>query len=187
MMQHRGNEFVDTRRADGARRGHTIGSAEHERTQLDRVDAEIERGPAAECAVEEPVVGRDRHAESEVGLHDERLAEASFGEQVAQRDVRREEPRPHRFHEEQSALAGARQPSRVPAAPTARAASRTARACPRRARRSCRRRAASAGSRRRQRRLQDRRATRAYRHTRTESRTARQTPARDQATVTRPP
>ena len=83
MVQHRGDEFVDAGGADRARRGHTIGSAEHERTQLDRVDAEIERGPAAERAVEEPVFGRHRHTEAEVGLHDERLADAPGREQVA--------------------------------------------------------------------------------------------------------
>ena len=53
-----------------------VGRAEHEVRELHGVHAEVERGPAAERRVEEPVGGIERRGEPEVGLDEADLADA---------------------------------------------------------------------------------------------------------------
>jgi hypothetical protein len=56
---------------------------------------------ATEREVEQSVTRHDRRSESEVGLHDERLADAPGADDIALHGVRRQEARADRFHQEQ--------------------------------------------------------------------------------------
>ena len=62
-----------------------------------------------------PVLGIHRPPEPEVGLHQERLADATLADDVDQCPVGREEPAPDRLHEEQPPAPGLlRHPRRLP-------------------------------------------------------------------------
>ena len=93
--------LVDAGAADDALDGDGVGRAEHERAQLQRVDAEVQHRPAAQAEVEQPVVRVDRHAEAEVGLDDERRRRGVRRRADHAADVGGQEPAPHRLHQEQ--------------------------------------------------------------------------------------
>ena len=59
VMQNCCREFVDAGRTDGDVRGDAVGAAQHEGTQLDGVDAQVQGGASAEGRVEEPVLRVD--------------------------------------------------------------------------------------------------------------------------------
>ncbi len=106
MAQHGADLLVDMCRTEHSGCGDILDRAEHHRAQLDRVDAEVEECPTAALGIEQPVAGIDGHAEAEVGIDLQRGADATAGEDVGERPVRRQEATPDRLHQE--ALAGLR-------------------------------------------------------------------------------
>ena len=102
MTGDRADPFVDPRLPDATVCDDALGRAEHERTELERVDAEVEQPAATAMGVEQPVRRVDRHPEAEVGFDQQRFADATAVEDVDERPVRWQEPAPDRVHEEQA-------------------------------------------------------------------------------------
>ncbi len=75
MPQHRHDVLVDPRLPDDAFRRDMLDRPEQQRAELEGIDAQIEQASAAEVQAEEAVLGIDRPAEPEVGLHEQRLAD----------------------------------------------------------------------------------------------------------------
>ena len=101
VLQYRRDVFVDPGGPHVAPRGHRLHRAEHELAEVHRVHAEIQQRASALREVE-VAIGRDDvgRAPTEARLDEQRLADALLAEHVAERAVRREEPRPHRLHDE---------------------------------------------------------------------------------------
>ena len=69
---------------------------------MDGVDTEVEQRTATQLTCEVPVVGIYRSPESEIGLDEHWLADATGADDVDQGSVGREEPAPNGLHQEES-------------------------------------------------------------------------------------
>ena len=106
VMQQRGDDLVDPRLAH-----HPVGHDALDRSRgpacrVGRVDPEVEQRTAAELTGEVPVAPIHRPAEPEVGLDQQRLADATLADDVDQRAVDRKETAPDGLHEEEPAAPG---------------------------------------------------------------------------------
>ena len=106
MVQDGGHELVDTALTDVALGHDPVRGPEHQGAELDRVDAEVQHAPSAEGEVEEAVRRIERRPEAEVGLDQDRVADAALLEHPGEGLVRREEAGPDRLHQEQPTGAG---------------------------------------------------------------------------------
>ena len=105
MTQHGGDVLVDAERSDEAGGGDARRCAEDQRRQLHRVHAEVEQPASATSRIPQPMVGVSGHDVSEVGLDEAGFADHTVVEQLDELAVGRQEPRPHRLHQEQTAIA----------------------------------------------------------------------------------
>ena len=82
--------------------------AEQQLREVDRVDAEVEQGAAAELRVAQPVRRVEVDAEPESGLHRGDLADRAVGDQLEHAQDAGQGAGPHRLHQEELALPGHR-------------------------------------------------------------------------------
>ena len=101
VAQHRGDHLVDAGLADDPVRHHVLGRPQHERAQLEGVDAQVEQAASTEGEVEETMLGVERPPEPEVRLDQQRLTDAVLPDDLDERTVGREEAAPDRLHQEQ--------------------------------------------------------------------------------------
>ena len=106
VMQQRRDHLVDAGLAHHAVGHDTLDRPEHERAKLDGVDPEVEQRTATELTGEVPVGGVHRPPESEVGLDQQGLADATLADDVDQGTVGRKEAAPDGLHQEQPPAPG---------------------------------------------------------------------------------
>ena len=106
VMQQRGDHLVDAGLAHHAIGHDALDRAQDERAELDGVDPEVEQRAATELTGEVPVVGIHRSPEPEVGLDQQRLADATRADDVDQGAVGRKEPAPDGLHQEEPPAPG---------------------------------------------------------------------------------
>ena len=100
VVQHRGDLLVDAGRPDVPVGDHGVGPSECEEAQLHRIDAQVEERAATLREIEVAMRRVHRRAKTEVAFGEERLADSPGIQDVTERAVRRQEPRPHCLHDE---------------------------------------------------------------------------------------